>query len=217
MNTPADFHYPVFIDLTDKKVLLVGGGEVAFRKARTLFKSPCCLLVVAKQFSPPFVGWLKNNGIGHQERSYLDGEASGYFLIISATDDPHLNRKVFEDAKTSDRLINVVDQPQLCNIYIPALLQRDSLQVAISTNGKCPALARRLRLDLSKVIPERYGPLLDHLSVIREHVKRKISSPLERKQALEEILASPAVKSFLNGDDLLLKELLKEWEGAEPR
>ncbi len=215
MKPPADCHYPVFIDLTNKKVLLVGGGEVAFRKARTLYKSRCRLTVAAKQFSPPFMDWLKSHDLDHQERPYLDGEAAGYFLIISATDDPDLNRKVFEDAKASDRLINVVDQPQLCNIYIPALIQRDSLQVAISTNGKCPALARRLRLDLEKTIPERYGPLLDQLSVIREHVKRTTSSPPARKQALEDILASQAVKSFLDGNDRPLKELLKKWEKAE--
>jgi siroheme synthase-like protein len=217
MNPMQDPHYPVFLNLTDKAVLLVGGGEVAFRKARALKESGCMLTVVAKEFAGPFTLWLEDQGIERQRRAYRAGEAGDYFLVISATDDEQVNRRVFEDASRAERLVNVVDQPLLCNILIPSVVQRGSLRVAISTAGKCPALARHLRLDLEKHLPEHYGPLLEQLSVIRTHLKRTIASPSDRKQILEKVLTSAAVARFLSGDDVLLKRMVTGWERAKPR
>ncbi len=152
-----------------------------------------------------------------RKRSYKAGEAAGYHLVISATNDAKVNRRVFEDADRADRLINVVDQPHLCNIFIPALIQRDNLQVAISTNGQCPALARRMRLDLEKMITPAYGPLLEHLAAMRRHIIRTLPEAARRKQILERILDSRAVQRFLAGEELPLKRMRQGWERAKPK
>jgi precorrin-2 dehydrogenase/sirohydrochlorin ferrochelatase len=209
--------YPVSLDLREAHVLLVGGGEVAFRKARGLARSGCRLTVVARDFSPPFLAWLQEHRVKMERRAYLSGEAAAYFLVISATDDAEVNQTVFEDACRAGRLINVVDQPELCNLYIPSRMQRGNLQVAISTGGKCPAFARWLRRDLEEVVPERYGLLLDRLAHIRSTMKETVPSQGARKRILERLLRSEAVRRFLAGDDHLLNRMERGWQRASPR
>ena len=217
MNSPADSHYPVFLDLRDKPTLLVGGGSIAFRKAMGVSGTGCRLTVVATEFSPDFQVWLEQNRFDVQQRAYRDGEAAGYFLVISATDDAEVNRRVFEDAERAGRLINVVDQPRLCNVYIPSRMQRGSLQVAISTGGKCPAFARWLRGELEAAVPDRYGLLLDRLGAIRSRMKETVPSGAARKRILERLLRSKAVRRFIAGDDRLLNRVEKGWARAKPK
>ena len=167
-------------------------------------------------FSPAFKAWLDQHPIDTQQRAYREGEAEEYFLVISAADDAQVNRKVSEDAHRAGRLINVVDQPELCSIYIPSRVERGSLQIAISTGGKCPAFARSLRRELEGKITERYGLLLDRLAVIRTRMKEKVPSQDARKRFLERLLQSEAVRRFLAGDDQLLRRVEKSWERAKP-
>ena len=209
MDAAAGSLYPVFLNLEGKSVLLVGGGDVAFRKARALRESACRLTVVAKNVTSPFKAWLEEKRIQWQERPYEEGEAAGYFLVVSATDDPVINRRVYEDACRADRLVNVVDQPHLCNLYIPSVVKRGELQVAVSTSGLCPALARWLRLELDQWLPKPYGPLLKSLSVIREQFKKTLPTPTSRKEAMEKVLASEEVRRFLEGDPDPLERMLE--------
>lgn len=217
MKPSSDSSYPVFVDLRDKTALLVGGGEVALRKAQGLAGTGCRLTVVAKAFCPAFQGWLERHPCRVERRAYRDGEATQYFLVISATDDAEVNRRVFEDARGAERLINVVDQPRLCNIYIPSRIERGDLQIAISSGGTCPAFSRWLRLELEEAIPERYGPLLQRLAAIRRRIQEAVPSSAVRKRILERLLRSEAVRRFLSGDDQLLSRLEKGWERARPQ
>ena len=217
MNPQINSHYPVFLDLRDEPTLLVGGGEVAFRKAQGLSMTGCRLTVVAPDFSQDFQTWLEQHPFPVERRAYRDGEASEYFLVISATDDAEVNRRVCEDARRAGRLINVVDQPGLCNLYIPSRIQRGNLQLAVSTGGKCPAFARWLRRDLEGAVTERYGLLLDRVSAIRTRMKETVPSQGARRRSLERILRSEAVRRFLAGDDQLLGRVEQGWERARPK
>lgn len=217
MNHPIESTYPISIDLRDKPVLLVGGGEVAFRKAQGVYRSGGRLTVVAREFSPPFRAWLEQNGFHFEQRTYREGEAAEYFLVISATDDAEVNQRVFRDAQDEGRLINVVDQPDLCNIHIPSRIERGDLQVAISTGGKCPAFARWLRLQLEGAIPEQYGLLLNRVAAIRARMKETVPSQDARKRILEKLLRSEATRRFLAGDDQLLSRMERGWERAKPK
>lgn len=201
--------YPVTLDLAGRNVLLVGGGEVALRKAQVVIESACRLTVVARRLSPRFRDWLSGNPVLCYERDYRDGEGESFFLVISATDDPDLNRRVYEDASRAQRLVNVVDQPHLCNFHVPSVLRRGALQVAVSTGGGCPALARRLRLELEESISKRYEPLLQRLSAIRERYRKTLPTPQSRKTALGEVVDSEAVRRFLEGDETLLEEMMQ--------
>jgi precorrin-2 dehydrogenase/sirohydrochlorin ferrochelatase len=217
MKPPIETTYPISLDLRDKPVLLVGGGEVAFRKAQGLSRSGCRPTVVALEFSPAFQAWLEQQSFLVERRAYRSGEASQYFLVISATDDAEVNQSVFEDAQRAGRLINVVDQPGLCNIYIPSRIERGSLQVSISTGGQCPAFARWLRRELEAAIPERYGLLLDRVAAIRARMKETVPSPDARRRVLERLLRSEATRRFLAGDDQLLNRMERGWERAKPK
>ena len=216
MKSPIETTYPVSLDLRDKPVLLVGGGEVAFRKAQGLSRSGCRPTVVAPEFCPAFQAWLEQRSFRVERRAYRSGEAAQYFLVISATDDAGVNRSVFEDAQRAGRLINVVDQPGLCNIYIPSRIERGNLQVSISTGGQCPAFARWLRRELESAIPERYGLLLNRVAAIRARMKETVPSPDARSRILERLLRSEAARRFLAGDDRLLDGMDRGWERAKP-
>jgi siroheme synthase-like protein len=217
MKPPIETTYPISLDLRDKSVLLVGGGEVAFRKAQGLSRSGCRLTVVAREFSPAFLAWLEQRSFQVEHRVYRSGEAAAYFLVISATDDSEVNQRVFEDAQRAGRLINVVDQPGLCNIYIPSRIERGNLQVSISTGGQCPAFARWLRQELEGVIPERYGLLLDRVAAIRARMKETVPSADARRRVLERLLSSEAARRFLAGEDRLLNRMDRGWEQAKPK
>jgi siroheme synthase-like protein len=111
----------------------------------------------------------------------------------------------------------VVDQPELCNVYIPSRIERGNLQVAISTGGQCPAFARWLRRELEGVIPKRYGLLLDRVAAIRSRMKETLPSPDTRRRVLERLLRSEAVRRFLAGDDQLLNRMDRGWEQGKPK
>jgi precorrin-2 dehydrogenase/sirohydrochlorin ferrochelatase len=217
MKPPTEKTYPISLDLRDKPVLLVGGGEVAFRKAQGLSRSGCQPTVVALALTPAFLAWLEQQSFQVEQRAYRSGEAAQYFLVISATNDPEVNQRVFEDAQRAGRLINVVDQPGLCNIYIPSRIERGALQVSISTDGQCPAFARWLRRELEGVIPERYGLLLARIAAIRARMKETVPSPDARRRILERLLHSEAARRFLAGDDQLLNRMDRGWEQAKPK
>jgi precorrin-2 dehydrogenase/sirohydrochlorin ferrochelatase len=206
--------YSAFLNLQGRDVLLVGGGGVAFRKARGLDQAGCRITVVARRFLPSFKDWLTEQKIRWDERAYRKGEAGDYFLVVSATDDPEVNEAVAGDAARTGRLVNVVDKPELCNFYVPSVVRRRALQIAISTDGKCPALARKMRMDLEGIVCEQYGPLLETLASIRENLKAGIPSPPLRKAILERILSSKAVQRFLSGEPRLLEKMMKGWERA---
>lgn len=209
--------YPVFLNLRNIPVLLVGGGEIAWRKADSLMSSGCSLTVIAPSVIPEFEPFLSRKNFRWEARVYRPGEAKDYVLILAATDDADTNQQVYDDARASERLINVADRPDLCSFTVPSTLHRGPLQIAISTAGKCPALARHLRTQLEEELPDRYGTLLEELAIIRGYIKEKIKSRNYRKIFISRIVASRASKAFLEGNGILLANILKGWKCAKPR
>jgi precorrin-2 dehydrogenase/sirohydrochlorin ferrochelatase len=153
---------------------------------------------------------MASRSLTWEERPYRDGEAGSFFLIVSATDDPEVNRTVYEDACRAERLINVADQPHLCNFFVPSVVRRGALQVAVSSSGDCPALTRRIRTELDRILPARYGLLLERFAAVRRELRERLPTPARRKQALEQLLASDGVKRFLEGDEDRLESEIRE-------
>lgn len=209
--------YPAFLDLRGKRVLLVGGGEVAFRKAEALERTGCRVTVVSKGFEPTFRKWLEEKGIPRHERPYGEGEAADYEIVFSATDDAETNRAVAHDAAAAGKPVNVADEPELCSFFVPAVVRRGPLQIAVSTGGQCPGLARRIREDLENWFPASYGILLERLGSIRTALKSAVSSERLRRQILQRILDSRAVKQALSGDFRLLLRIETGWARARRR
>jgi precorrin-2 dehydrogenase/sirohydrochlorin ferrochelatase len=146
--------YLVNLTLEGRAAVVVGGGEVAARKAQDLLAANANVTVIAPQLCDQIVALADQNRIAAYGRPYRTGDLSGAFVVIAATDDEGLNARISEDAVAINVLVNVVDRPALCTFTVPATVHRGDLTLAISTEGRCPALAGILREELE----QRYGP-----------------------------------------------------------
>ena len=201
--------YPLFLDLSGRTWLGVGGGKVAERKARTLLEAGADVTVLAPHATEALRQFAQAGRIRWQKRPYRNGEAADYFLVVAATSDPAVNAQVSREAREADRLVNAVDQPELSNFYAPAVVRRGELQIAISTSGACPALARKLRQEMESRYPATYGRLLERLRQFRAQAARLVHDPEERRAILERVARSDEVARFLEGEEAPLEALLK--------
>ena len=203
--------YPVFLILSGQSVLVVGGGEVAERKVEALVESGAVVKVVADKVSERLEQLERSGAITVERRRYNPGEAAGYALTVAATDDRQVNREAAADARGAGRLVNVVDQTELCNFIAPSQIKRGELTIAISTGGLGPALSRRLKERLEASFPERLGALIDLLGDFRPALMEKIADFDQRRKIMTEVVNSKEIDVFLEGDDKPLKELLEKW------
>lgn len=146
--------FPVNLKLADRPCLVVGGGAVAYRKARALARAGARVLAVAPSFDVRF-GRFRT-----AKRAFRASDVAGACVVVAATDDPRVNRRVFNACARRRIPVNVVDVPELCTFTMPATFRRGELTVAISTNGASPALSRALRLVLEKMYPKRLAGLV---------------------------------------------------------
>lgn len=154
--------YPVNLNLVGRRCLVVGGGVVAERKASALLESGALVTLISPELTPNLAIWVSQGRLSHWQKTYENGDAKGYMLVMCATDSPAVNEQAAKEAKQSGAWVNVADTPALCDFTLPARLQRGGLSIAISTGGQSPALARELRNELS----EKYGPeYADYLEI----------------------------------------------------
>jgi len=196
--------YPILVDLQGKRALVVGGGKVAQRKIETLLEHGASVQVVARELTATLEE-LRN----HEEIDFLGDEFSevfleGAFLVFAATDDASLNRRVSQAAQQRGLLVNAVDQPADCNFIVPSVLSRGDLLIAVSTSGKSPAFARKVRIELERYFGEEYGFFLNLMGNLRKEILRLGLSQEENKSAFEDLVYS----------DLLQTIRRKEWDAA---
>ncbi|GHT55996.1 siroheme synthase [Spirochaetia bacterium] len=170
--------FPLFINLADEYCVIIGGGPVAARKARTLLGFGAKLIVIAPEFSETMEALSPEHNITLLRRPYAGPEdledaetGTKAVLAVAATDDRECNRRVSEDAKGAGIPVNVADDPELCTFYFPALVKRGDLVGAISTSGDCPRLATRLREELERQWPGDIGAFLENLGTERKRLR----------------------------------------------
>ncbi|RMG57236.1 MAG: bifunctional precorrin-2 dehydrogenase/sirohydrochlorin ferrochelatase, partial [Gammaproteobacteria bacterium] len=147
-------YFPIFLDLHGRKALVVGGGDIASRKARSLLDAGANVHVVCPELSEEMQAMVAAGEVSHEPRRFEPADVeAGYALIIAATDKQDINREVSELANARGIPVNVVDQPELCSFIVPSVVNRDPVQVAISTGGASPVLARLLKAQLEAFIP----------------------------------------------------------------
>jgi precorrin-2 dehydrogenase / sirohydrochlorin ferrochelatase len=187
-------YYPVFVNLQGKRCLVVGGGEVATRKVQGLLEAEALVYVVSPKFSQALATLAAQGVIEHQTRPFRADDVLGCTLVIGATDQPAVNWAVCKAAREHNILVNIVDTPDACDFIAPAIVRRGALQIAISTGGHSPTLAKRIRLQLE----ERYGPeyafLLEELGQERERIRHLIRDPSLRKAYFERLVDSALSK-----------------------
>jgi len=163
-------YYPVFLDIAGKKCVVVGGGEVAFRKVNTLLENGAEVEVISPELCPELEA-TREISISH--RPYQPGDLAGAFLAIVATDNRETNHQIAMEARSRGVLVNVVDDVEYCDFILPSLVHRGDITIAISTAGKSPALARKLRTRLEKEFGEEYAVLVRIIEEIRREIKRR--------------------------------------------
>lgn len=182
--------FPIFLRTDRLRILVVGGGNVAEEKLHFLFKnSPDAhVTVVAPEISELVWSYGTKFDVSYQQRKYLSGDIGLADLIIAATDLPELNQMVRKDARQAGKLINVADKPELCDFYLGGVVTKGDIKIAISTNGKSPTLAKRLRQLLEKNLPDELNTLADHLHKIRPLFGKDFQRKVEKLNSLTETL-----------------------------
>ncbi|MDP5138113.1 siroheme synthase CysG [Rheinheimera baltica] len=187
-------YLPLFVKLTDKPVLIVGGGSVALRKAGTLLSAGAKLHVVSPEFAPEFIAWQHEGKAelinGYFKPTLLDGK----LLVIAATDNDAVNAAVYDAATARNMLVNTVDDQPKCGFIFPSIIDRSPIIMAISSFGTAPVLARRLREKLEALLPHHLGPLAQLVGRFRDQVKAKISGFAARRQFWEKVFDSDVVR-----------------------
>lgn len=166
--------YPIFLKVHELNVLLVGGGFVATEKLEFLLKSSpkAQVTVVSKMFRPEFLELAEGKEtVTLIEDGYDEKYLGGKHLVIGATDNKAVNRQIRDEAKERFLLVNIADTPELCDFYLGGIVTKGNLKIAISTNGKSPTTAKRLRQLLEEVLPEEIDDLLENLNAYRATLK----------------------------------------------
>ncbi len=187
-------YYPAFLNLTGKKVLLLGGGQVALRKARALIRAGARLQAISRDFSASFLRFARQNRVPIQYGRAVPKSLKQAQLVIAATSDRSLNHQVYERCVRKGIFVNVVDDPKNSTFIVPSVIRRGALQIAISTGGKSPFLAKTLRKKLEAQFGPSYGRLVQSLGFARRKAKRLIKFAKERRNHLKKL-----VKTSLRG------------------
>ena len=172
-------YYPVFLNLRGRKCLVAGGGQVALRKVIALLEHGADVTVISPQLCAGLRKLAGDGRIKSINRAYQPGDIKGFHLAIVATSNHEINLSAAEEAKKRRVLVNVVDDPVLSDFIVPSIMRRDSLAIAVSTSGKSPALARKIRSRLEDEFDKEYASLVLVIEETRRQLKRqglKVSS-----------------------------------------
>ena len=187
--------YLACLSLAERDVLVAGGGPVAQRKVSGLLRAGARVTVVAPEICK---GLAKlRTSLKIRRRAYRASDLRNRWLVVAATGDPDVNRKIFEDASRARIFCNVVDQPALCTFQVPAVVRRGRLQIGISTDGASPALARDIRRRLEKEYGRGYAQLLDALHGLRKHFRQKYPDDRARRRKLLESFIESSAPALL--------------------
>ena len=183
-------YYPVFLDLHGRPCVVVGGGEVAERKVRALLRAAARVRVVSPQLTARLTRLAAQKKISVTRRRYREGDLKRAFVVFAATDDPATQRAVREHAQAVGVLVNVADDRQRSTFLVPASFARGDLQVAISTSGASPALARRLRQQLQARLGREFQRHLRLLREARKKVLKSVPNQKERARLFRKLAAN---------------------------
>ena len=175
-------YFPAFLKLDDRKILLVGGGNIAYEKLVHLLDFTQKIDIIAKEFSDEMQIKIEENNLHFEQRSYIEGDIAAYAIVIVAVDDIPLQAEIFEESKKYKCLCNAVDSVDYCDFIFPSYIKKDDLTIAVSTSGTSPAMAKHLRRYLQNLIPESIGGFLREMKELR----KRLPKGTERMKMLDE-------------------------------
>ncbi|WP_439837305.1 siroheme synthase CysG [Aeromonas enteropelogenes] len=201
-------YLPIFCRLDNKPVLLVGGGEVAQRKARLLLDAGAHLTVVAPELDPELAELAANGSIEWLAGEFAPTQLAGKWLVVAATDRREVNALVYQSANQARIFANVVDDPKRSSFIMPSIIDRSPLMVAISSGGKAPVLARLLREKLEAMLPQHLGAVAAFAGSLRDRVKARFATMGERRRFWERLLGADRLgQALARGDSASANQL----------
>ena len=188
--------FPLMLKLSGRKCIVVGAGKVAASKIKGLLACGARLTVVSPEAGKRIHAYARAGQLVWRRKSFSPRDLGGAFLVIAATDSPAVNAAVFHSCQTRKILCNSVDDPAHCDFFYPAVVRRGPLQIAISTGGCSPALAARLRKDLSREFGPEWSVFVEHLADLRQQILRTALSS-QRERLLNKIATQKAFRAFV--------------------
>jgi len=201
-------YYPVNLDIQNRNCLVVGGGGVGTRKVVTLLNCGARVTAVSPDMSAKLRSLAGSPGLTLEQRPYRSSDLEDMFLVIGATDDETLNRQISRDAEQRGTLCNIADRPEICNFILPAIVQREDLVITVSTSGKSPALAKKLRKALEARFGEEYGVFLKLMGGIRKKLLSQSHEPEAHKPIFEQLINSDLITLIKEGKTAEINALL---------
>jgi len=189
--------FPIFVKLEGRLVVVIGGGSVAEAKIPSMLGAGARVRLIAPSITPQIAERVRLGRIDWLPKEFEAADLNGAFLVIAATSAPRVNEAVFREAEARGLLCNAVDDIEHCHFYYGAVVQRGDLQIAISTNGKSPALAQRLRKELELELGPEYEVWLEWLGAAREALRASGPSSESTKKLLHELANRPMFQEFL--------------------
>jgi len=208
-------YFPVFLDLKNRKCVVVGGGRVAERKIQNLRKAGAAVTVVSPRLTPALERLKETKGIEHRRRAYKTGDLKAAFLAVAATDHRPTNEKVFREASARRIPVNAVDDPVHCTFIVPAVISRGDILIAISTGGRSPALAKALRKKLEREVGGEYASLLKLIGAVRKSILPLGWGPMKNQKIYRRLLQEDVLDLLRRGNHKALGRLLREIIGPD--
>ena len=191
--------FPMVLKLAGRPCLVVGAGRVAESKIESLVRCGARVRVVAPVATTAIRDSSKAGKIEWEQRTFLPSDLTGVFLVVAATSSPLLHERIFRQAQRAGILCNVVDEPARCDFYYPAVVRRGPLQIAVSTSGRAPALAQRLRQELERSFDVAYGSWTEQIGRARSTLLQRKISPPRRQRLLQKMSSKRAFDQFRQG------------------
>lgn len=213
-------YLPIFYQIKQRSCLVVGGGSVAARKVGLLRKAGAVVTVVSPELCEELQQLASSNDIHYRNRSYVENDLDNCVLVIAATDQRDVNEQISAHAMSRNLPVNVVDNPGLCSFIMPSIIDRSPLQIAVSTGGSSPVLARLIRTRLEGLVPAAYGKLGALVESYRSRVKEVFSNVEQRRNFWETILEGTVAELVFTGHDEQARVMLEqaiEQDSASPQ
>ncbi len=189
--------YPIFLELGGRRAVVIGGGAVAVRKAQALLAAGARLVVVSKDIDDVLTALCQGTNAELVKSKYSKDYIAEAVLVIAATSNRQLNERIYKDCQELEILCNVVDSPELCDFIVPAVVKRGELQIAIGTEGHCPAYAGHLRKKLEQTFTNKHGEFLAELETLRSRIIKDIPDPTDRKALLGQLVDDKSFEYFI--------------------
>lgn len=208
-------YYPIFVNLEGRACTVIGGGEVGERKVSRLLACGAHVTVISQVITPGLKALREKGRICFIEAAYTAEQLAGAFLVIGATDQQAINETIFRDCRRLGIMVNIVDDPARCDFILPSLHEQGDLSIAVSTSGKSPALAKKIRHELEQVYGGEYSLLLEILGNLRPRIVAAGQPADDNRLIFQALVESPILDAIRNKQWDKVQEIVKRTTGLD--